>query len=288
MSKLHSAIDEWVKEHPYLDEIANLQKMIMTVLEELKLDEIALEDLIPNWSEIEKELEKGIPALKATTINDAAIELAVEGVGKVLEAFENAELPQQLSEQISKFKALIDEKPEFTSQVLKGVLAEENSYVDELENAQINHGVVMFLAWNILTHILEPLKLRVEESQKDIKWIKEYCPVCGQLPAMAQFVRTSKGRERDMVCGCCTTKWRYKRRGCPYCKNDDQKTLNIIELTDVLDLRIDTCDKCKGYVKTYTDEGNEEVVLADWSTLHMDIIAQNGGFKRIGYQLYEV
>ena len=288
MSKIHGAIDEWVKEHPYLDEIANLQKIIASVLEDQNLDGQTAEDLVADWNTIEKELRKGIPALEATTIDDQAITHAADAFMKVVDAFNAATLPEQLGIQIQKMKETFDDNQELVKVIIKGILEEQATALEELEKAQINHGVVVFIAWNVLSHILNPLKARVYEAQKKDKWNKEYCPVCGQLPAMAQFVRTSKGRERDLVCGCCHAKWRYKRMGCPYCKNDDQKMLNIIELSEVLDMRIDTCAKCNGYIKTYTDEGNEDVVLSDWSTLHLDMVGKNNGFKRMGYQLYEI
>ena len=79
--------------------------------------------------------------------------------------------------------------------------------------------------------------------------------------------------------------WRYKRIGCPYCDNTNQKQLKIIGLDDEPDLRIDTCDRCKSYLKTYTGEGQEKVALSDWSTLHLDLIARKRGYKRAGYQM---
>ena len=83
-------------------------------------------------------------------------------------------------------------------------------------------------------------------------------------------------------------KWEYRRIGCPYCGNEDQDTLKILEITEEPELRIDTCEKCRCYLKTYTAEGNEKVILADWTTLHLDFIGKNQGFQRSGYQMYGV
>ncbi len=105
---------------------------------------------------------------------------------------------------------------------------------------------------------------------------------------MAQLVRTRRGRERELVCSCCKMRWSYQRIGCPYCGNDDQKALKIIEFAELPDLRLDTCEKCKGYIKTYTDKGNEQITLADWSTLHLDFIGKEQGYKRIDSCFYGV
>jgi FdhE protein len=53
-------------------------------------------------------------------------------------------------------------------------------------------------------------------------------------------------------------------------------------------LRIDYCDSCKGYLKTYNAEGNEGVLLADWTSLHLDVIARDRGLKRLAASLYEL
>ncbi len=53
-------------------------------------------------------------------------------------------------------------------------------------------------------------------------------------------------------------------------------------------LRIDACGACGGYLKTYTGEGDEELFLADWPTLHLDLAAVQRGFRRMGASLYDV
>jgi len=41
-------------------------------------------------------------------------------------------------------------------------------------------------------------------------------------------------------------------------------------------------------VKTYTAEGDEELFLADWPTLHLDLLARGRGLRRLGTSLYEL
>jgi hypothetical protein len=53
-------------------------------------------------------------------------------------------------------------------------------------------------------------------------------------------------------------------------------------------LRIDYCDGCHGYLKTYDGEGSESVLLADWTSLHLDLLARDRGLKRMAASLYEV
>jgi FdhE protein len=64
--------------------------------------------------------------------------------------------------------------------------------------------------------------------------------------------------------------------------------LEILELEREERFRIDVCRDCNGYLKTYTGEGEGELLLADWTTLHLDILAGREGFQRRADSLYEI
>jgi FdhE protein len=53
-------------------------------------------------------------------------------------------------------------------------------------------------------------------------------------------------------------------------------------------LRIDHCEACRGYLKTYVGEGSEDLFLADWTSLHLDLLALDRGLKRLGRSLYDM
>jgi len=42
------------------------------------------------------------------------------------------------------------------------------------------------------------------------------------------------------------------------------------------------------YLKTYDGEGSATVLLADWTSLHLDLLARDRGLKRMAASLYEV
>jgi FdhE protein len=117
------------------------------------------------------------------------------------------------------------------------------------------------------------------------RWLRSYCPTCGSPPAMAQLVGKDPGRQRFLVCGCCRTRWRYRRTECPFCEHDDpQHSTMVIEGEG--SLRIDCCKACGGYLKTYTGEGSEAVFLADWTSIHLDVLARDRGLKRLAGSMY--
>jgi len=120
------------------------------------------------------------------------------------------------------------------------------------------------------------------------RWMKNYCPTCGEKPAMAQLVGVEPGKLRLLSCGTCKTRWRYRRTACPFCDVQDEHKLTALGVDGEGGLRIDHCQSCGGYIKTYNGEGNESVLLADWTSLHLDVVARDRGLKRLAASLFEL
>jgi len=83
------------------------------------------------------------------------------------------------------------------------------------------------------------------------------CPTCGATATLAVLGEDTGGRRRSLACACCHTTWSYKRVGCPYC--GDESPQNVLQLEEEKDVRVDTCDQCYGYVKTFTGQGDTSV-----------------------------
>lgn len=286
MGNLHAAIKDWIKDRPYLKEIAKLQETIATVVEGNTIQEHRDEY---DWENVVSEIRKGIPVLKAIIIDSKTIENTAHLLIDIVDALAAADLPEKMVRYCRKMQTVLLGNTKPAGRIIAGVI--ENNSVqagDDPDLGEIDEGFIVFLTWSSLSEALKPLKSKTTELLKDNQWRRGYCPVCGQFPAMGQLVRLEKdrGRERELVCGCCQMRWQYKRIGCPYCDNLEQETLKIIEVAEETDLRLDTCEKCKSYLKIYTNEGNEQVVLADWSTLHLDLIGEKNGYKRTGYRMY--
>jgi len=143
-----------------------------------------------------------------------------------------------------------------------------------------------YLAWTASARYLRPVVRAFEAWRDEDRWLRRYCPTCGSLPAMAQLVGVDQGRKRLLSCGCCGTRWQFKRTGCPFCDADTQR-LASVAIEGESGLRIDHCESCGGYLKTYDGEGNETLLLSDWSSLHLDLIAHDRGLKRLAASLYD-
>jgi FdhE protein len=104
---------------------------------------------------------------------------------------------------------------------------------------------------------------------------------------MAQLVGVDPGRRRMLVCGSCETAWRYTRTRCPFCEADSQR-LTGVAIEGEGGLRLDYCETCRGYLKTYAGQGDEDVLLADWTSLHLDALARERGLERVAASLYDL
>ena len=149
-------------------------------------------------------------------------------------------------------------------------------------------GLLRYLGWTALARYLRPLVDAFGCWRDEVHWLCSYCPTCGSAPAMAQLTGTDPGRLRLLSCGCCSTRWRYRRTGCPFCERGDDHRLAALAVEGEGCLRIDYCDSCRAYLKTYDGQGSETLLLADWTSLHLDIIARDRGLKRLASSLYEL
>jgi len=116
---------------------------------------------------------------------------------------------------------------------------------------------------------------------KQESWYQRYCPICGGSPDLA-FLDKERGA-RWLLCSRCDTKWLYHRLVCPYCGNDEQKTLAFF--TDDKGLyRLYVCDKCHHYIKAIDTRKSETEILLPLArvlTLDMDRQAQEMKYQAV-------
>ena len=149
-------------------------------------------------------------------------------------------------------------------------------------------GLFRHVGLTVLARYFCPMVRAFETWREEESWFRRYCPVCGSGPSMTQLAGSDPGRRRLLVCGCCGTRWRFPRVGCPFCENVNDHRLPVLAVEGERRLRIDYCASCLGYLKTYDGEGAEPVMLADWTSLHLDLLAKDRGLKRLATSLYEI
>ena len=113
-------------------------------------------------------------------------------------------------------------------------------------------------------------------------WDRGYCPVCGFWPALAE-VRGLE-RARRLRCGRCGGDWGMVALRCPFCgTNDHQQLGSLVPDGELEARRVETCARCRGYLKTVTTLrawAGDEVGLADLATVELDLAALERGFAR--------
>jgi FdhE protein len=113
------------------------------------------------------------------------------------------------------------------------------------------------------------------------------CPACGSPPSIARL-RRADGL-RLLTCGLCGSEWEAVRLACACCGTLERTDLGILRLGDV-DVRwVETCERCKGYIKTVDERKLPEgemvfPVVEEAATLHLDLLAEREGYiRRVPY-----
>ena len=173
--------------------------------------------------------------------------------------------------------------PELQNRITESLLKLSPHVIESL-NTDVNEALERLIKWTIIDRLV-PTELK--SSAMWDEWLKPYCPVCGRKPVWAQLRKQNEGRARYLKCGGCDTMWRWNRLGCTYCDNEDLKKMHILETESEPEMRLDVCDECRSYIKTYTQEGQENIYLKDWATLHFDILAEDKELHKVGSVVIE-
>jgi FdhE protein len=155
------------------------------------------------------------------------------------------------------------------------------------EKLNVRGEILFFLAENSLRPIFEAYARELKEHVDQERWWRAYCPICGSKPVMAELV--GQERKRFLICSCCGYEWRFKRIQCPFCENEEgRKFKYFFTEEEERTYRVETCQKCKKYIKTVDTEQLDEAffpAVEDVGTLYLDVLAKNEGYEREVYPL---
>jgi FdhE protein len=266
--------DVWLARHPYLQPVADMHEVIESSANEITVPT----PVIPEWKEYLDDFIAGVPLLMSSSggidLNPAEVMLP-----SLVRKLASRRLPQELIHQIGVLGADLQNDKDSPGRALAWLL-------DKSSFSTAHRGVLQYLGWTVLSRYLSLVVAAFANWRDEERWLRSYCPMCGSPPAMAQFVGIDPGRFRLLCCGGCTTRWRYRRTQCPFCERDEHRLAGLV--VEGIPLRIDYCEACRGYLKTYHGEGSEDVFLADWTSLHLDIVSRDRGFQRFSGSLYQL
>jgi formate dehydrogenase maturation protein FdhE len=140
--------------------------------------------------------------------------------------------------------------------------------------------------------VLELASAALKPLSKE-EWSGPVCPACGGLPQVSVIREESgefmAGSPRYLVCGRCALWWSFARATCPWCGEDDSRRVGSFSPEGERLVRIDACDTCRAYVKTFDlrERGGKDIVplVDDVATLTLDVWAHEQGLQRSGVSL---
>ncbi|HEY0398438.1 MAG TPA: formate dehydrogenase accessory protein FdhE, partial [Acidimicrobiia bacterium] len=135
--------------------------------------------------------------------------------------------------------------------------------------------------------VLELARAAVVTPGRD-DWSGAACPACGGLAQVSVIAEESGefmgGSPRSLVCGRCAGWWTFPRAICAWCSEADPRHLPSFVPDERRAVRIDGCETCSSYAKTFDlrEAGGAELVplVDDVATVALDLWAHEQGLAR--------
>lgn len=169
---------------------------------------------------------------------------------------------------------------DWPARLFRAILKQDEEEVSLLATeVKLNPSVLLFLGKTALRPSMERLRETVSGDMDKNLWREGYCPLCGSQPDMACLEKTGK---RYLHCELCGEEWPFPRIKCPFCNTQEQEKLGYFEAEQEEGFRVYFCRECLRYIKTIDKKAFEEVApleLENLATIHLDLLAQENGFK---------
>jgi FdhE protein len=268
-------LDDWIRAHAFLQPMARLRARIDAAIEAAAVPHPA----VPDWDDYREDFAAGVPLLHSA---ETGIDLGPAGAAVValIHTLTSCPLEGAIAHDVRVLSVELPRGEASGRRVADWLLGDESWTPSRA-------GSLRYVGWLTMAACLDPLARAFSDWRNEDRWLRRYCPSCGSLPAMAQLVGVDPGRLRLLSCGCCGSRWRFGRTACPFCDAESPR-LSSLGVEGEGGLRIDYCESCRGYLKTYDGHGAESVLLADWTSLHLDLAARDRGLQRLAASLYDV
>lgn len=275
LKKLKNRIEQLKKKRPGYGEILDFYRKVRQAQEEAKASvKIDLIRLKKEWKKLLA--QEGFPLIQK---EDFPIDLKTS-----LKLFQSLcqigiEANPHMAEQVRKIEKAV-ENHKLDLQNLFEKRADEKKVETVANEFGLDEKVFSFLIQSSTYPSIEAAVKQLRGELDSETWTKGYCPTCGSLPLMS-VLKEDVGK-RYLLCSYCGDVWRTDRLFCPFCNNKDHETLHYLFSEGEEVYRIDLCDKCHQYIKTvdYRNLAESDPVVEDLSTLHLDLLASEKGYKR--------
>ena len=279
----------FLKKYPFLAEAERIYRLVDEAVgtpEPIQLPERA----------VTKTLTEKLPILQQETYKSRMVRAVSLMQEDVFTRIAEAEVPPLMQESAREYLAVLKKlrkaaKEEFIIAVLT---QDKEAFAALCEQHALNEGFIRSTIWRMVAALV-PAELKEPDGwnpDRDRPRFREnYCPVCGRRPVIADLRKYREGRTRDLICGGCGTRWLYARVGCVYCGNTNLEKMHTLEPTDSDLMRLDICDVCDSYIKTYRGPANgsdaDAIYRQDWASVHLDLLAEEKGLHKKGNPILE-
>lgn len=279
----------FLKQHPFLAETERIHRLVDEAVgtpEPIQLPERA----------VTKTLTEKLPILQQETYRHRMVRAVYLMQEEVFARIVEADVPSLMQESAREYLAVLKKlrkaaKEEFIIAVLT---QDKEAFAALCEQHALNEGFIRSTIWRMIAALV-PAELKEPDGwnpDRDRPRFREnYCPVCGRRPVLAELRKYREGRTRDLICGGCGTRWLYARVGCVYCGNTNLEKMHTLEPTDSDLMRLDICDVCDSYIKTYRGPANgsdaDAIYRQDWASVHLDLLAEEKGLHKKGNPILE-
>jgi len=267
-------IDRLIQQRPVYKEILESYRELVKLMKnvEPKPQDMKFEDRLEHMKR-----EEGFPVFSREDL-PIDLEISSELLAKFLDYLSNSQREDKdgLKKALQKTKS----EPEWSIRLFKAILRQDEKTQSKIgKDVDLDPKVLLFLSKIALRPSLSALYNAISPKIDKKKWDHGYCPLCGSQPDMAYFDKPGK---RYIHCELCGEEWPFPRLKCPFCQNEDHETLGYFQADQEEGFRVDFCSKCQKYIKTIDKRVFEDpapMELENLATLHLDILANEHGFK---------
>ena len=288
-AKKTDPMKRFLKQYPFLAESERIHRLVGEAVgtpEPIQLPKRA----------VTKTLTEKLPILQQETYKSRMVRAVYMMQEAVFARIAEAEVPPLMQESAREYLAVLKTlRKAAKEELITAVLTQDKAAFSALcEQYALNEGFVRSTIWRIIAALV-PADLKDPDGwnpDRDRPRFREnFCPVCGRRPVLADLRKYREGRTRDLVCGGCGTRWLYARVGCVYCGNTNLEKMHTLEPTDSDLMRLDVCDACDSYIKTYRGPLNgsdaDDIYRQDWASIHLDLLAEEKGLHKKGNTILE-
>jgi FdhE protein len=278
IERITERIDAIAKERPSHKEALAFLRKVMT--EQCKVrPEIDVDPVDIDRGLLEVKNKEGFPL-----VNRTDLKMDIASATTLFKGLcESLKQNDKISKDIERITRAVDSGELDLVDLFEKTAREDRDYMRLVsDRLALQGGLLSFLAQNSLQPIFEAYADKLKDYVDQEKWWRGYCPICGSKPIIAELIGAE--RKKFLVCSCCGYEWRFNRIRCPFCDNEQAEAFKFFYTeNEGKAYRVETCQKCKKYIKTVdTEELEEEIIPAveDMGTLHLDILAKKEGYTR--------